>query len=130
MNASTGSSHTSASRIRLMTLSGSSIPIRPRTTPTSRVIMVQPYQYMAGPSPLRAAAHQKSTRFVAGWKVNSGRLNHSQATYMIGTEIPKTTTKALNLADAARDEVARAVLAVDVDCVAAVVIMIRIPGRY
>src|SRR5262245_18634209 len=130
MNPSTGSSHTSASGIRRMTLSGSSIPSRPRTSPTSRDIMVQPYQYMAGPSPLGAAAHQKSTRFVAGWKVNSGRLNHSQATYMTGTEIPKTMTKVLNLADAAKDEVARSALAVDVDCVAAVVLMIRIPGRY
>jgi hypothetical protein len=49
---------------------------------------------------------------------------------MIGTEIPNTMTKVLNLADAAKDEVARAALAVDVDCVAAVVLMIRIPGRY
>ena len=49
---------------------------------------------------------------------------------MIGTEIANTMTKALNLTDTANDEVARAALAVDVDCVAVVVIMSRTPGRY
>src|SRR5215475_3414104 len=106
MKANTGSSQTSVSGMRLTMLSGSSVPSRPRMEPTRTVITVQPYQYMVGPSPLLAGPHQNSTRFVAGWKVNSGRLNHSQSTYMIGTEIPNTMTKVLNLADAAKDEVA------------------------
>src|SRR5262249_15199558 len=130
MNANIGNNHTSASGMPLTTLAGNSVASRPRTDPMRRDITVQPYQYIVGPSPLRAGPHQNSTRFVAGWKVNRGRLNHSQATYTIGTEIPNTTTKALNLADVAKDEVALTALAVDVDCVAAVVIMIRTPGRY
>ena len=49
---------------------------------------------------------------------------------MTGTEIPNATAKALNLADAANDDVAGAALVEDVDCVAVVVVMIRTPGRY
>src|SRR5262245_808329 len=130
MKARIGSSQTSASGMRLTTLSGNSVPSRPRTAPTRTESTVQPYQYMVGPSPLLAGPHQNSTRFVAGWNVNSGRLNHSQATYTIGTEIPNTMTKVLNLADAAKDEVPRAALALEEDCVAAVVLMTQTPGRY
>src|SRR3954449_12045622 len=115
MNASTGSSQMRAKGIFLVTLSGSRVASRPTTSPTRRDNALQPYQYMAGPSPLLAAAHQKSTRFVPGWYVNSGRLNHSHKIYMIGTAIPNTTANVLNLADAASDDVAALARGDDVD---------------
>src|SRR3954452_5304910 len=106
MTANTGSNHIRNKGIFLVTLSGSRVASRPTTNPTRRVNALQPYQYMAGPSPLLAAAHQKSTRFVPGWKVNSGRLNHSHRIYMTGTAIPNATANALNLTDVASDDVA------------------------
>src|SRR4051812_47048406 len=132
MSASTGSSHIRDNGIFLVTLSGSRVASRPKTDPTRRDSTVQPYQYMVGPSPLLAGAHKNSTRFVAGWKVNSGRLNHSHRKYMTGTEIPNTTANVLNLADAASDDVAALARgeAVDVVGVVMVVFMIRTPGHY
>jgi hypothetical protein len=59
-------------------LSGSSVARKPTTDPTRRAIAVQPYQVMFGPSPLLAASHPKTMRFVAGWKVNSGQLKKRQ----------------------------------------------------
>jgi hypothetical protein len=51
---------------------------------------------------------------------------------MIGTEIPNTMAKVLNLADVAKDEVGAFALGedADVDGVAMVVFMIRTPGHY
>src|SRR5689334_4749876 len=47
-----GSSQTRVSGIFLAVLSGSSVASRLTRNPTTRVVAVQPYQYMAGPSPL------------------------------------------------------------------------------
>src|SRR5262245_37439566 len=60
--------------------SGSNAPMIPKAKLATRHVAVQPYQYMAGPSPLRAAAQKRSTRLVPGWYVNSGRLKMSQIT--------------------------------------------------
>src|SRR5262245_13104841 len=48
-------------------LSGSREPMSPKSGLATRHVAVQPYQYMAGPSPLRAAAQKRSTRLVPGW---------------------------------------------------------------
>ena len=82
-------------------------------------------QYMAGPSPLLPGSQPQPTRFVAGWKVNSGRLNRSQTTYITVKVRPNTRAKALNLADAASDDVAAFVVGVAV----VVVFMIHTPER-
>jgi hypothetical protein len=62
------------SGIFLVTLSGSSVARKPSMAPARRLVAVQPYQYMAGPSPLLEASHPQTMRFVAGWKVNSGQF--------------------------------------------------------
>jgi hypothetical protein len=79
MKDSTGSSHNRNSGILLVALSGRSVASAPRIVLPIRHDATQPYQYMAGPSPLLPGAHPKSTRFVAGWKVKSGRLKISEA---------------------------------------------------
>ncbi len=101
----------------------------PTITPTMRTVAVQPYQYMAGPSPLLAASHHQANRFVAGWNVNRGRFQRTQITYITGAAIPAATVNALNLADDANDGVAGVALVDDVDCAAVVVLMIRTPGH-
>src|SRR5882757_4687183 len=123
--ASSGSSQTKASGIFLLTPSGNVMAIRPTMAATIMTVAVQPYQYMAGPSPLRAASQPQAMRFVAGWKVKSGRFQSTQIAYITGAVMPKATTKVLNLAEAANDDVDGVVRLV----VAVVVIMSRTPAR-
>src|SRR5437868_3678545 len=55
-----GSSQTRMSGIFLVTLSGSSVARKPSMAPARRLVAVQPYQYMAGPSPLLDASHPQT----------------------------------------------------------------------
>jgi hypothetical protein len=66
------------SGIFLVTVSGSSVARKLTTLPARRVVAVHPYHVIFGPSPLLAASHPKTMRFVAGWKVNSGQLKKRQ----------------------------------------------------
>jgi hypothetical protein len=97
--------HTRANGILLVTLSGSIVAIPPRMEPAIRTVAVQPYQYIAGPSPLRDASHPKTIRFVAGWKVKSGKFQNRQTRYSNGHTMANVTTKVLNLAEVASDDV-------------------------
>ena len=68
MNARIGKQPQQRQRNRLdHTFSGSRVASQPRTVQATSIVAVQPYQYMAGPSPLRPGAQPKSTRLVAGW---------------------------------------------------------------
>jgi hypothetical protein len=104
--ANIGSSQTSASGIFLVTLAGSIVATIPTMSPTMRTVATQPYQYMAGPSPLLAASQPQANRFVAGWKVKSGRFNSTQITYITGEVIAIATVNALNLVDEANVDLA------------------------
>src|SRR5262245_14867873 len=73
-----GSSQTSMIGIFLAMLSGSRVARYPRTAPPTRVVAVQPYQYMAGPSPLRLGPQPHSRRLTAGWYVKSGQFTSRQ----------------------------------------------------
>src|SRR5262245_28859933 len=119
MNAKVGSSHNSQSGTLVATFCGSIAAMMPTKVHTTRHNAVQPYQYMAGPSPLLPASHPQPKRLVAGWKVNSGKLNRSQTTYMIGMAIAKPMANALNLAETAKDERCAAA-----DCVAVLVVVL------
>src|SRR5471030_1967034 len=77
-----GRIHASATGIFLEILSGSIAATMPRIVATIRTVPVQPYQYMAGPSPLLGASQPHTMRLVAGWKVNSGRFHQTQLRYV------------------------------------------------
>src|SRR5258705_208726 len=138
MNAKVGSSHNRKSGIFLTARSGSSVPSRPRADPPSRANTVQPYQYIAGPSPLRPAAHQRSTRLVAGWKVNNGQFICSASRYSKGKVTPNTMANVFTLVadaqetvddaleDTAEDAGALVTLVTDV---VVLVVMIRTPAH-
>src|ERR1700687_4294720 len=135
MNAKVGSSHNRKSGIFLTARSGSIVPSIPRANPPMRDNTVQPYQYIAGPSPLLPADHQKSTRFVAGWKVNRGQFICSATKYSTRKVTPNTMANLLTLVadaqDAVEDAVAGAVaLAMVVAVVVVVVVMIQSPAHY
>jgi hypothetical protein len=120
-----GSIHARAMGIFLDTLSGSIAATMPRMVATIRTVPVQPYQYMAGPSPFLGASHPQAMRLVAGWKVNSGRFHQTQLRYVSMPAMLNVIAKLLNLDDFANEvgRVAAAVLAVAV----ALVFMIRTP---
>src|SRR4051794_9600858 len=122
--ATIGVIQTNANGIFRLTLSGSTVAMAPRRAPTISTVAVHPYQYIAGPSPLLAASHPSTIRFVAGWKVNSGRFQNRQTKYNNGQTIAKVIAKVLNLADVASDDVDERAETV----VVVVVVMIRSPG--
>src|SRR3954452_14105242 len=93
--ATTGKIQTNASGIFRLRFSGSTVAMAPRMAPTISTGAVHPYQYIAGPSPLLAASHPTTIRFVPGWKVNSGSFQNRQPKYNNGQPIAKVIAKVL-----------------------------------